>query len=97
MDTNNLTRGYIQSWNLTVERRFGDWILSSGYVATRSVNQLARLEQNWGFIGEGAAGQQLRRKFGRAGQTRLHGSLGTAKYDSLQTKLTRNFSKGPCR
>ena len=94
MDTNNLTRGYIQSWNFTVERRFGDWILSSGYVATRSVNQLARLEQNWGFIGEGASGQQLRRKFGRAGQTRLHGSLGTAKYDSLQTKLTRNFSKG---
>ena len=65
MDTNNLTRGYIQSWNFTLERRFGDWIATAGYVATRSVNQLAGLEQNWGDIGEGNAGRQLVKKFGR--------------------------------
>ncbi len=94
MDTNNLTRGYIQSWNVTLERRFGDWIATAGYVATRSVNQLAGLEQNWGDIGEGHAGRQLLQRFGRAAGTALFGSLGTAKYDSLQTKLTRHFANG---
>ncbi len=94
METNNLTRGYIQSWNFTLERRFGDWIGTVGYVATRSVNQLANLEQNWGPIGEGNAGRQLNRKFGRSGGTSLFGSLGTAKYDSLQTKLQRRYSNG---
>ena len=94
MDTNNLTRGYIQSWNLTLEQRLGNWIASAGYVATRSVNQLAGLEQNWGDIGEGGAGRKLNKKFGRSAGTTLFGSLGTAKYDSLQAKLQRRFSQG---
>ncbi len=93
-DTNNAVRGYIQSWNLTVEHRIGDWIGTAGYVATRSVNQLARLEQNWSPIGGANAGRVLNQKFGRSATTSLHGSLGTAKYDSLQTKLERRFSNG---
>src|SRR5262249_37313172 len=56
-DNNNLVRGYIQSWNLTVEKRFLGWIGSVGYVATRSTDQLALLDQNWSPIGGGAAGQ----------------------------------------
>ena len=94
MDTQNLTRGYIQSWNLTLERRIGNWIATAGYVATRSVNQLAGLDQNWGDIGEGNPGRQLYKQWGRAAGTTLFGSLGTAKYDSLQTKLERRFSNG---
>ncbi len=94
MDTNNLVRGYIQSWNVSLERRFGDWIGTASYVATRSVNQLAGLDQNWGDIGEGNAGRQLFKTFGRTAATTLFGSLGTAKYDSLQTKLVRTFSNG---
>ena len=64
MDTENLTRGYIQSWNFTLERRFGNWIATAGYVATRSVNQLAGLDQNWGDIGEGNPGRQLNKLLG---------------------------------
>ena len=94
MDTENLTRGYIQSWNFTLERRVGNWIATAGYVATRSVNQLAGLDQNWGDIGEGNPGRQLNKIWGRAATTTLFGSLGTAKYDSLQTKLERRFSNG---
>lgn len=94
MDTNNLTRGYIQSWNFSLERRLGDWIATAGYVATRSVNQLAGLEQNWGEVGEGNAGRQLNQKFGRSAGTTLFGSLGTAKYDSLQLKLARRAAEG---
>ena len=95
MDTNNLVRGYIQSWNFTIEKRFGSWIGSTGYVATRSVNQLAALDQNWGPVGEGNAGRQLNKRFpGRTVDTFLFGSLGTPKYDSLQSKLERRFANG---
>ena len=63
-------------------------------MATRSVNQLAGLEQNWAPLGTNNAGRVLNQKFGRTAATTLFGSLGTAKYDSLQTKLERRFSNG---
>ena len=45
--TNNLNRGYIQSWNLTLEKELPDgWQASAGYVATRTVHQLGFLDLN---------------------------------------------------
>lgn len=39
--TNHVTRGYIQSFNLTVERQLpGGWLASAGYVGTRIIDQL---------------------------------------------------------
>jgi len=96
-DNTNAIRGYIQSWNLTVEHRFpGNWIGNVGYVATRSTNQLARLERNWGQIGFGNAGRQLNTDVfdNKTVAVRNHGSLGTPKYDSLQAKLEHRFSNG---
>jgi hypothetical protein len=94
VDNNNLVRGYIQSWNMTLEKRFGSWITSTGYVATRSVNQLAGLEQNWSPIDGGNAGRVLSQTLGRTVGTRLYGSLGTPKYDALQMKADRRFADG---
>ena len=93
-DNNNLVRGYIQSWNLTVEKRLGNWIASAGYVATRSVDQLAEMDENWSPIGGGTAGEQLNQKFGRTASTYMMGTLGTAKYDSLQIRGEHRFSDG---
>ena len=92
MDKNNLDRGYIQSWNLIMEKRFGSWIASAGYVANRAVNQGAALNQNWSPIGGGVAGEQLNVKFGRTAVTNLFGSLGTAKYDSLQVQAQHRLA-----
>src|SRR5437867_1014348 len=94
LDNNNLVRGYIQSWNLTAERRFGGWVGSAGYVATRTTDQLHQLDANWSPIGTGTAGQVLNRKFGRTAATRFLGTLGTSKYDSLQTRREHRFSGG---
>jgi len=94
IDNNNLVRGYIQSWNLTAEKRLGGWIASAGYVATRTTDQLHQLDANWSPIGTGAAGQVLNRRFGRTAATRFLGTLGTAKYDSLQMRLEHRFSSG---
>jgi hypothetical protein len=94
LDNKNLVRSYIQSWNLTAEKSFGGWVGSAGYVATRTTDQLHQLEANWSPIGTGTAGQVLNRQFGRTAATRFFGTLGTSKYDSLQTRLEHRFSRG---
>ena len=96
-DNNNAVRGYIQSWNASLEKRFqGNWIGTVSYVATRSVNQLANLEQNWSPIGTGNGGRLLNNPTfnNRRVSTDLFGSLGTPKYDALQSKLEHRFSSG---
>ena len=93
-DKNNLVRGYVQSWNFTIEKRWKGWTNSAGYVASRSVDQLAQMDQNWSPLGTGTAGEILNQKFGRTAPTSLMGTLGTAKYDSLQAHAEHRFSGG---
>ncbi len=85
----NFQRGYVQSWNATIEHRIGSWIGSAGYVATRSVRQTSRKEANWADLGTGNAGRQLRQAYGRTASTLYWGHLGTPKYDALQMRLQR--------
>lgn len=90
----NYKRGYIQSWNLTLEKQWGSWIGSAAYVATRSTRQSSRIEANWGDIGLGNAGRRLGLLYGRTASTLFWGMLGTPKYDSLQVKLVRRSRGG---
>jgi hypothetical protein len=90
----NFRRGYVQSWNFTMEKQFGNWVGSAGYVATRSIRQTAFLNANWADLGTGNAGSQLVRRFGRTANTTFIGHLGTVKYDSLQARLQRRFRGG---
>ena len=90
----NFRRGYVQSWNLTLEKQLGDWIGSAGYVATRSIRQTSFLDANWADLGTGNAGRVLQQAFGRTAATNFIGHLGTAKYDSLQTRIQRRFRGG---
>jgi hypothetical protein len=87
----NFRRGYVQSWNFTLEKQLGNWIGSAGYVATRSIRQTAFLDANWADPGTGQAGRQLQRRFGRTAATTFIGHPGTNKYDSLQMRLQRRF------
>jgi hypothetical protein len=89
------TRGYIQSWNLSLQKRLkGGWVAEAAYVATRAVNQLGNLNRNAGTIGGGNAGRPLAQQFGRFANTIQVTGLGTYTYDSLQTKLERRFNNG---
>jgi hypothetical protein len=86
-------RGYVQSWNFTMEREIGKGFKGEvGYVATRQTRQLGFRELNWAPIGGGAAGQQLFQRFGRQANTRLVAPIGNTHYDSLQARLTRRFA-----
>lgn len=87
----NFRRGYIQSWNFTLEKQLGEWIASAGYVATRSIRQNAFLDANYALPGTGTQGRLLVQRFGRNATTQFLGHIGVAKYDSLQTRLQRRF------
>lgn len=90
----NFRRGYVQSWNLTLEKQIGNWVGSAGYVATRSIRQTSFLNANWSDLGTGTAGGQLTQRFGRTAATTFIGHLGTVKYDSLQARVQRRFQGG---
>ncbi len=92
----DLNRGYIQSWNLTIQREL-PWNFSGqiGYVATRSVRQLGLVDQNAGqVIGAGEEGKPLLSEFGRTASTVFLQPLGDGHYDSLQAQLQRRFVGG---
>jgi hypothetical protein len=90
----NFKRGYVQSWNATLEKQLGQWLGSAGYVATRSVRQTAFLNANWADLGTGQNGQQLVRRFGRNASTQFIGHLPANIYDSLQMRVQRRMRDG---
>jgi hypothetical protein len=93
-DNDNFARGYIQSWNLTVEQRIKSWTASAGYVATRSVDPISFLDQNWSPIGTGTAGQVLNVRLGRTALTPMIGTMGGNKYDALQARAEHRLAHG---
>jgi carboxypeptidase family protein/TonB-dependent receptor-like protein len=88
-------RGYIQSWNLTVQKRFGHgWTGEAGYVATRAVGELGYFNRNAGTVGGGIASEPLDILYGRTANTAQITGLGTYKFDSLQARLQHHFAGG---
>jgi Carboxypeptidase regulatory-like domain len=88
--------GYIQSWNLTIEKRLvWGFIGQAGYVGSRQKKILQTLNLNAGQIpGAGRDGQPLFEKFGRTADSNIIGNFGDNAYDSLQTTLARGFANG---
>ncbi len=98
VDVNTLTdrfkRGYIQSWNFSLQKKLGAYVAQAGYVATRQNNILGFFELNYGLPGGGRASQPFFQRFGRQASTRIVGPVGNSHYDSLQVTLERPFSAG---
>jgi hypothetical protein len=92
----SLDRGYVESWNFTLQKELG-WGFTgqAGYVATRSIRQLAYVDVNAGqVLGAGDEGRPLHASFGRDAYTGFLMPVGTGHYDSLQAQLQRRFSQG---
>lgn len=89
-------RGYIQSWNLTMQRElFGGFVGEVAYVATRTVRQLGYLDLNAGQIpGAGNAGRPYFQTIGRTTGTQVFTPIGHSQYDALQAQLNRRFANG---
>ena len=92
-----LKRGYIESWNLIVERKLpANFLVSVGYVGTHTVHQFADLDLNSSLPGTGAAGQPYNKpQFGnRTASTLFWQGFLSANYNSLQVSINRQFTHG---
>ena len=92
-----LKRGYIESWNLVVERKLpANFLVSVGYVGTQTVHQFADLNVNASLPGTGQAGQPFNKPlFGnRTAETDFWQGYLSANYNALQVSINRQFSKG---
>lgn len=90
-----INRGYVQSWNFTVERRLPlDLVSSVAYVGSRSVHLLADLDINAGYPGSGTTGLPYYAAYGRTIPTQMWDGYLSSNYHSLQVAVNRSFSKG---
>jgi TonB dependent receptor len=88
-------RGYVQSWNFTVERKLPENLVASiGYVGTHSVHLLADEDINAGSPGSGTAGLPFAAQFGRTISTQMWDGYLSSNYHSLQVAVNRSFAKG---
>jgi len=92
-----LHRGYIQSWNFTVERKLPlDTLVSAGYVATRTIRQF--LHRNINVVGPGLGvdtrNLPLAKLYGRTTVANLWDGIGYGSYNSLQVTVNKSFSQG---
>ena len=91
-----LHRGYIQSWNLIVERKLpANMVASIGYVGSASVRGFAFLDVNASQIpGSGDEGRPLFAAFGRTATTREWDGRTHSIYHALQATINRRLSDG---
>jgi hypothetical protein len=94
VDNKNYVRGYVQSWNFTLQQKIAGWTGSAGYVGTRSIDPISALNENWSPVGTGTAGQILNAMSGRTAITNMIGTMGTNKYDALQARAEHQFARG---
>ncbi|HZQ51870.1 MAG TPA: TonB-dependent receptor [Bryobacteraceae bacterium] len=90
-----LHRGYIQSWNFTIERQLpGAIVASVAYVGTETTHQFVDHELNAGYPGSGTAGLPLYRLFGRTVSTLFEDGWLSSHYHSLQVSFNRRLTQG---
>jgi hypothetical protein len=88
-------RGYTQTWNLTLERKLPQNLISTiAYVGSQSVHLLADTDINSGFPGSGTTGLPYYSKYGRTVPTQMWDGYLSSNYHSLQVSVKRSFAKG---
>jgi hypothetical protein len=95
--TKDMRAGYLQNWNLVLEREFrGVWLTRASYVGSKGTHLLNSIESNPGIFRAGAAAANLnqRRPYQRIGPMQLGISNGNSSYHSLQATLQRRLSRG---
>jgi len=89
-------RGYINSYNLTVEQEFKGFVFQTGYVGAHDIRPLVNMNLNASAPGTGAAGGLLSQALGKTYTGTINGEVPfkSNSYNSVQTKLTRRFAQG---
>lgn len=91
----SVTRVYVQSWNLFVERKLPSSILVSvGYVGTNTIRSFVDWDANAAPAGGGNTGRPFFAAFGRTATTWYWNGQANTSYNGLQMSATRNAGKG---
>jgi hypothetical protein len=87
-------RGYIQSFNFTVERDIGaNFYVQGAFVGSRAIRQTANVNINAAQgPGGGNSGRALFPQYGRIANINMLMPFNTASYNSLQTRVTRRLN-----
>jgi hypothetical protein len=94
---NPFKRGFINSYNVTVEQQFGHSVtFNLGYVGTYDVRPVVNMNANASAPGTGSAGGLLSQKYGAnyTGTINELNPFAHSRYDSLQTHVTYLFAGG---
>jgi Carboxypeptidase regulatory-like domain/TonB dependent receptor len=89
----NFVRGYIQSWNLNVQRSFAGFVGQVGYVGTHVVHQNGTVNWNYATFGGGAKSLPLY-QYGITGAITSFQPANWDVYNSLQATLGRRLTNG---
>jgi hypothetical protein len=83
-------RGYLESFNFTVQRDFGSGFnAQAGYVGNHGVRQVASLNINAAGPGGGRPGTPLFQLWGNSNTIAMYNPFNGGSFNSLQTQLTR--------
>ena len=93
-DPLNFHRGFVQSYNVTVQEQFEQWLMQAGYVGTLTLHQHSRYNINYGQVGGGVPSQRLYQLNGQTNAVYEILPYEHFHYDSLQARLQRRFSNG---
>ncbi len=90
-----IKRGYIQSWNFTIERELAKGMVGSvAYVGTKSTNMLADRNINNGMPGTATTDLPLAKAFNRRIALNMWDGWLSTNYHSLQSSLSRTVASG---
>jgi len=89
----NARRGYIQSYNFTVERDLFGFVTSVGYVGSRGTRLPGTVNLNAGGPGVVTADLPLNRRFGRTAQILLSDFMLSNSYHSLQARVDKRLKR----
>ena len=90
----NFVRGYIQSYNFTLQRQFrGGMTAQVGYVGGHSVNMFTPLNFNYGQLGGGTASQPLN-QYGITAVANINTPFFSDKYNALQSTFQKRYASG---
>jgi hypothetical protein len=89
----NFHRGYIESYNFTIQRDAGaGFNVQAAYVGSRAIRQTVILNINAAGPGGGNAGRALFPAFGRISDIKDFTPFNTASYNGLQIQATRRIA-----
>lgn len=90
-----LHRGYIQSYNFSIEQQLpSNFLVSVAFVGTATTHQFVDHELNAGFPGSGTAGLPLNVSLGRRVSTLFEDGWLSSHYNSFQVAVNRRISSG---